>query len=271
MTQQNSGYLQSGDGKVYYETAGEGETVVLCHAGFVDSGMWDNQWDALAQRYHVVRYDMRGYGKSDPVTEPVSRREELYKLLTHLSVKRAHLIGCSMGGETIMDFALDHPEMVASLVVVSAVPSGFEMQGAPPAELLEMMAAMQQGDLARGAELQLRLWIDGAYRQPEEVDPQVRQRAAEMNRIPVERGTSAVPNEPLNPPAAQRLGSITAPALIITGALDNPEIRRIGGVMAAEIPNARQVTIEGAAHVPNMEKAAEFNRAVLAFLEGIAE
>ena len=269
MTQQNSGYLQSGDGRLYYETAGAGTAVVLCHAGFLDSGMWDDQWTALAQRYHVIRYDMRGYGQSDPVTQSGARYEELYHLLAQLGVERAHLIGCSLGGEVVLDFALVHPERVASLVVVSAVPSGFEMQGEPPAELLEMMAAMQQGDLVRGAELQLRLWIDGGYRQPEQVNPQVRQRAAAMNRIPVERGTFAVANEPLNPPAARRLGAITAPALIITGALDNPEILRAAGVMATELPNAQQVTIADAAHIPNMDQPEAFNKAVLAFLERI--
>jgi pimeloyl-ACP methyl ester carboxylesterase len=272
MTHQNSGYLQIGDGNVYFETAGEGEAVVLCHAGFVDSGMWDDQWETLAQRYHVIRYDMRGYGKSDAADGQVSHREELYRVLSHLGIERAHLIGCSMGGETIMDFALEYPEMVASLVVVSAVPSGFEMQGEPPAMMLEMIAALQQGDLERGAERQIRLLVDGPSRQPEQVDAGVRQRALEMSRIPLERGMwAAADAQPLDPPAAQRLHSIPAPTLIVVGALDDAEIRRIGGVMAAEIPGAKRVTIEGGAHMLNMEKPAEFNRAVLAFLKNVGK
>lgn len=270
MTPQTGSFVEIDGGRLYYETAGAGETVVLCHAGFVDSGMWDDQWDALAGRYHVVRYDMRGYGQSDPVTEPVTRYEELHRLLAHLGVERAHLVGCSLGGEVILDFALKYPEKAASLIVVSTVPGGFEMQGEPPADLLAMMAAMQQGDLSLAAELQLRLWIDGADRQPEQVNPQVRQRAAAMNRIPLERGTFAAPAaQPLNPAAAQRLGSIAVPTLIITGALDNPEILRAAGVMANEIQGAEQVTIEGTAHMPNMEQPEAFNRAVLAFLKQI--
>ena len=93
-----SDYVEVNGGKIYYEMAGEGETVVLSHAGFVDSRMWDDQWEEFAQRYRVMRYDMRGYGKSDPVQGPVSRRDDLYRLLQKLGIEQAHMIGCSLSG-----------------------------------------------------------------------------------------------------------------------------------------------------------------------------
>lgn len=270
-----TGTLESGDGKLYYETAGSGEPLVLSHAGFVDSRMWDDQWAEFAQHYRVIRFDMRGMGQSDPVRAPLSRREDLRRLLDHLNVERAALLGCSMSGEMVIDFALEHPERVAALIAVSAVPSGFEMHGEPPAELLDMIAAMQQGDLARASELQLRLWVDGPFRQPDQVDPQVRQRAAEMNWITLVNATwaraDAQPLNPLDPPAAQRLGEIGVPTLILAGALDNPEILRAADVMATSIRGAKKAIIPEAAHVPNMERPAEFNRLVLEFLsaEGV--
>jgi pimeloyl-ACP methyl ester carboxylesterase len=143
------------------------------------------------------------------------------------------------------------------------------MQGEPPADLLAMFGAMQQGDLAQVSELQLRLWVDGPFRQPEQVDLAVRQRAAEMNRIPVEYGTfglDAQPLDPLAPPAVTRLNEVRVPTLIVAGALDNSELLRAAEVMEQGIPQAKKVIIAGAAHVPNMEKAAEFNREVLGFL-----
>src|SRR5690606_15491911 len=116
-----------------------------------------------------------------------------------------------MGGATAIDFTLEHPEMVMSLIAVSAVPDGFEMRGEPPPDLMEMIGAMQQGDLKRASELQIRIWVDGMFRQPEQVDPNVRQRAAEMNWIPVSSGTMALdmqPVNPLTPPAIERLSAI---------------------------------------------------------------
>src|SRR5579859_3425605 len=75
MVKTTTGYVDLDDGKLYYEMAGDGDTFVLGHAGFVDSRMWDDQWETFTQRYQVIRYDMRGYGKSDPAHGPVNRRE----------------------------------------------------------------------------------------------------------------------------------------------------------------------------------------------------
>lgn len=270
-TATQTGYIEVNDAKLYYEMAGEGQPVILGHAGFVDSGMWDAQWEVLSAGFKVIRYDMRGYGKSDLAPSPVSRRDELLGVMRALDIDRAALIGCSLSGEVMLDFALVHPEMVDALVLVSSVPGGFEMVGEPPAALFEMIGAVQAGDVTRASELQIRLWVDGGYRQSEQVDPTVRGRAAAMNLIAVKNGTWATaesqPINPLTPPAVGRLNEIGVPTLVIVGALDHPEILRAADVMAGTIPDAQKVIIADSAHVPNMEKPAEFNAAVLALLE----
>lgn len=267
MTHVTRGYVDLGDGKLYYEVGGEGEPLVLSHAGFVDSQMWDDQWHDFTQHYRVIRFDMRGFGKSEPAEGPITRRDDLYRLLKHLNLARATLVGCSMSGEIILDFALEHQEMVAALVVISAAPGGFELQGEPPRYLMEMMAAVEQGDLALASELQNRIWIDGPFRQPEQVDPLVRQRAAEMNRIALANKTwSKMDASPLNPPAVHRLNEIRVPTLIIAGKLDHPEILRAAEVMTAAMPGARKVILPDCAHMPNMEQPGQFNPVVLDFL-----
>lgn len=272
MIRKTTGYVDLGDGKVYYEIAGEGAPLVFLHAVPFDSRMWDDQWRDFSQRYSVIRFDLRGLGKSDGLEEPASRRQELYRVLEATGVKRATLVGCSLSGETVLDAALERPELVSGLIVVSAVPGGFELQGEPPKELMEMLVAVEQGDLALASELQMRIWVDGPFRQPGQVDPLVRRRAAEMSRSALAQGTwrlaLAPPPDPLDPPAVQRLDRIKAPALIIAGELDNPEILRAAGVMANAIPGAQKVVIPGAAHLPNMEKPAEFNQVVQDFLRG---
>jgi pimeloyl-ACP methyl ester carboxylesterase len=118
----------------------------------------------------VIRFDQRGFGKSDPAQGPVSRRRDLLLVLDELEVERAALLGCSMGGEVAMDVALEHSERVSALIVASATPSGFELQGAPPRYVMEMMEAAQKGDLERTSDLQIRIWVDGPSREPEQVD-----------------------------------------------------------------------------------------------------
>lgn len=264
-------YIKVDGASIYTESAGRGDTVVFLHAGFLDSGMWDAQFEALSRTHHVVRYDQRGFGRSDPAAGPVARHTELAAIFEALGISQAAIIGCSQGGTAALDFALAHPEKVAALVLVSAAPSGFQMQGEPPADLMAMFGAAQQGDLARVSELQIRLWIDGASRQPDQVDAETRAYAARMNRIAVERGTffvaDAQPPNPLDPPAAQRLGEVKSPVLVIAGGLDHPELLRAADVLAAQISGARKLVIANAAHTPNMERPDDFTRALLDFLQ----
>lgn len=260
--------------RIYYETAGQGEAVLFAHAGFVDSRMWDEQFEYFARFYQVIRFDMRGYGRSDPAQGPVVRRDEITALLKHLGIPKAALVGCSMGGADVLDFALEHPDMVQTLVLVSTAPGGFTMQGEPPPGLMEMFAALQQNDLQRASELQIQIWVDGMFRKPEQVDPRVRRRAAEMNRIAVANQTflkaDTQPLHPLDPPAANRLKEVRVPTLVIAGALDHPEILRAANFMAQAVPSTKTCILPNSAHVPNMEQPEAFNQAVFDFFQGEA-
>jgi len=256
---------------LHYEIAGNGETIILGHAGFVDSRMWDAQWDALSANYRVLRFDMQGYGQSPVATQPISRSEELLSVMDSLNIEKAHLVGCSLSGAAYIDFALTHPERVLSLTVINAVPGGFEMQGEPPRYMMEMFGAMQSGDVEQASELQIRIWIDGMYREPDEVDSDLRQKALEMNKIAVQNQTFFIadsqPVNPLDPPAIERLSEISYPVLIVDGMLDHPEMGRAATLMQEQIPGAIRKSIEGAAHLPTMEKPDDFNHILLDFLK----
>jgi pimeloyl-ACP methyl ester carboxylesterase len=264
-----TGHLNLGHGKLYYETVGEGEPIVFIHAAFLDSRMFDAQWTALAEQYRVIRYDMQGFGQSDPASGPLCRRENLRQLLTHLDIEQAHFVGCSNGGQIALDLLLEEPERALSLALVGSTPSGLE-QGAPPPEILEMFQAYQDGNIARVNELQIRVWFDGLSRQASDVDPHLRQQALLMNRIPVERRTFLVadmqPLRPLDPPALTRLETVHCPTLVVVGALDHAEVLRAADIMAEKIPDARKVVIEQSGHVPSFERPDVFTPLLREFL-----
>ncbi len=263
-------YLDLGDGKLFYETAGSGMPLVLTHAAFLDSRMFDDLWEPLAKHFRVIRYDMRGFGKSGPVSGPICRRDDLDRLLKHLNVNEAHLVGCSNGGQISLDLALEAPQRVKSLTLVGATPSGFQMVGEPPRYIMEMIAALQKGDIDLASELQIRIYLDGEHREPEQVDAVMRKKALEMNRIPVSQSTFFIadtqPFNPLDPPAITRLESVTCPTLVIAGALDNSEVLRAADEMAKRIPNARKTLIDSAGHVPSYEQPEAFVKLLLNFL-----
>jgi pimeloyl-ACP methyl ester carboxylesterase len=270
MIETNKGYLDLEDGQLYYESAGAGMPLVLTHAAFLDCRMFDAIWEPLARHFKVVRYDMRGFGQSSPANGPVCRRADLDQLLNHLGLTRAHLVGCSMGGQVCLDLALEQPQRIASLTLVDSTPSGFELRGAMPRYMPEMIAALQSGSVEQASELQIRIWLDGEAREPGQVDAELRQKALEMNRIAVTRNTFFLadqqPVKPLDPPAITRLEAVSCPTLIVVGSLDHPEVLRAAEVMATRIPHARKVTVEGSGHVPSYEQPDQFVGQVLEFL-----
>jgi pimeloyl-ACP methyl ester carboxylesterase len=257
--------------KIYVESAGEGPALVLGHAGFLDSRQWDAQWEPFAGRYWVVRYDLGGYGKSDPLSHPIFRVQELKAVLDALGIERAALLGCSLSGSAAIDFTLANPDRVPALISVSAVPSGYQMEGEMPPALAEVIVALESHDFDRASEFQIRLWLDGPFRTPEQVSPDVRRVALEMNSIAVRNETwpkmdsQAVP-EP-GAPALERLKEIQASVLTIAGELDHPEVVRACRYVADHVPGGTFLAIPNAAHVPNMDDPATFNDAVLRFLD----
>lgn len=255
-----------------YEVAGHGYPLVLVHAGIADRRMWDDQWSAFADRYQVIRYDMRGFGETPMVAGPFAHQHDLYGLLRFLSIEHAYLLGCSQGGTTVIDFALEHPAMAAALIPVCSTPSGHQFTGEPPRQLNEVIAAFDAGKLERASELEVQIWVDGRQRSPNQVPAAIRDRVREMNLIALRNDAADVGgiNQPLEPPAVGRLGELQAPTLVIVGDLDEPGVVEAGDIMARTIPGARKVVITGTAHLPNMERPDEFNHAVLEFLGKVA-
>ena len=266
MSAPRTGFADINGARIYYEVAGAGHPLVLVHAGIADSRMWDDQFAAFAKQYRTVRYDLRGFGRTEMVAGPFSHREDLHGLLRFLGIDRAHLLGCSMGGATIIDFALERPGLISALVPVCAGVSGNKRSGPPPKEWAELEAADRAGDLERVSELEVRIWVDGPHRTPDQVDPAIRDKVRAMNLIALRTPEDLGSEGRLDPPAIGRLGEIGAPTLVIVGDLDQPHVVATADRLAAAVAGARRAVIAGAAHLPNMERPAEFNRLVLDFL-----
>ena len=272
-----TGFADVNGARLYYEMAGDGHPLVFVHVGIAASRMWDDQFAVFAKHYRVVRYDMRGFGQSQPVPGEFSFSADLHSLLQHLGIEQAHLIGCSMGGAAIIDFALEHPDMVTALVPVCSGLSGYKYEGEQPAGWDAVMAEVdvlkeltEQGKKQEAAQLEadldVRVWVDGMYRTPDQVDPVVRERVREMAAITYAYADVTAKHVPPEPPASGRLDQIQVPTLVVVGMGDLPSIVEIADVLAIRIPGARKVEMPVVAHVPNMERPDEFNRIVLDFL-----
>ena len=264
-------FAEIGGTKFYYEMAGNGPALVLVHAGIADGRMWEDQFQAFAQQYRVLRYDRRGFGRTPMVAGAYSHHQDLYDLLTVLKIERAFFVGCSQGAKTVVDFTLEHPRMTSALVLVSPALSGFAFAGEPPPQAQQLDAADAAGDIELVNELELQIWVDGPRRTPAQVDPTVRERVREMNLIALKTPEDLGDEQALVPAAVNRLDEIHAPTLVLTGEMDTPKTLAAVELLARQIPGAKKVSIAGAAHVPNMEQVEAFNDHVLSFLGRLGE
>ena len=271
-TKNEHGLAATNNALIYYEIAGEGQPFIMIHAGVADNRQWNNEFAHFAKHYRVVRYDLRGYGKSEPVDGEFSNLRDLTALLDHLHLDQpVILMGCSMGGGLSMDFALTHPSKVKALIMVGSGPSGLELDVPRAAKFEEAEQAFKAGDLDLVAELETQIWFDGTGRTPAQVDQAMRQLAYEMNRHALDLDAKQLGKQlpDTEVPAAKRLNELHIPVLVIVGAHDNPYIQAASTYMAENIPSARKVVIEDAAHLPNMDHPDEFQRIVTEFLESI--
>lgn len=264
MRQPKTGFMEVDRARLYYEVAGEGHPLVLIHGFFFDRRMWDDQFMAFARGYRVIRYDVRGFGKSKLPEEPYSDVQDLYSLLRFLNIDKAHVLGLSMGGGIAINFTLEHPDMVDALIPVASSLRGYR----PPADVMQKISEIDAtgvaGDIPRAIEMFIEMWMSGPMGH---VDPAVSQWAREIMKdysFAVE--SSPQEEHPPVPAAIDRLSRIHVPTLIVVGDRDQSYILAIAALLEAGIAGARKVVIAGAAHIVNMDKSEEFNRAVLDFL-----
>lgn len=264
-----TGFAQVNGARLYYEIAGEGEPIVLIHAGIADCRMWDAQFRHFASHSLVIQYDMRGYGRSKMIPGEYSNHGDLVALLDTLGVESAALVGHSLGAATALNFALSFPERADALVLAAASLSGHAWSNLALEMGSAVDEALERGELERAAELELRMWVDGPARKPDTVEASIRERMRQMLIPLYETGQSEGKIRRLEPPAIQRLHEITVPTLVFVGDSDVPDMMSIADKLEAGIANARKVVFSHTAHMINLEQPERFNRLVDEFLEAL--
>jgi pimeloyl-ACP methyl ester carboxylesterase len=263
--QRRSGFAEVNGTRLYYEVAGSGEPVVLVHAFTLDTRMWDDQFEALARDFRVIRYDARGFGKSAAPNpgEPYSNAADLAALLGQLDVRRAHVVGLSMGGRFALDYAVTYPDGLHSLVVIDGVIGGWQWSREWIAAYAPIVAAGRRRDVAQAKSLWLGLSLFAAARAQAPVGVRLKQMVDDYSGW---HFVNQNPERAVSPPAVGRLGTIRAPTLVVVGELDLPDFQRMSERLERDIPGARRATIPGAGHFANMEAPDGVTRALREFL-----
>lgn len=267
MTQAKGGMAEVPGGTLAWEVAGDGPGVVLLHPGLWDSRVWDEQFATFSGRYRVVRYDLRGYGRSSrPVPgQAYSHVADLLAVMAAAGLERAALVGNSLGGRVAVDAALTDPERVSALVLAAANVGGFEETEEEAAAYADVERAIEEaiqaGDARRAMELELSVWT-ATLGTDDAAGARIRQIAFDNVHVVTmdESGAARLDD------AFARLAAIRVPTLVLTADHDPPVFGRLGRAIAERIADARFVELEDCDHVMPLRRPDAFDRVVLAFL-----
>lgn len=262
------GFLATGSARLYYQTGGQGVPVVFLHGFGLDCRMWRPQFGTLAQSFRVIRYDLRGYGRSSLPEGPYAHSDDLLELLHHLGALPAHLVGLSMGGQLALRLALTHPQAVRSLVLADSALDGYRWSVEWQERWRGILEAARAGDLEEAKRRWLRHPLFApALEQPPLAASLTEQIGDYSGWHWVHRDPDGVPS----PPALERLEQVAQPALVVVGERDLADFQAIAHILAGRLPNARKVVIPGAGHMANLEAPDPFNREVLGFLRRVSQ
>jgi 3-oxoadipate enol-lactonase len=249
--------------ELYYEVGGEGQPLVLLHDGLLDRRVWDDQFVAFARLYRTIRYDRRGYGKSSAPDRPFSDVSDLHRLLRRLGTDKAYLLGISNGGKVALEFALEHPGMVAALVLVGPSLGGYRPSEEKQRRVSEILLVAGE----RGAESVVEAWMEDPFYPPAKDKPVARETVRRIARENLPRLLSApgLREEPY-PSTMENLSRIVAPTLIVVGERDDQDNRKIASILASRLPRAQKKVFAGCSHLVNLERPEEFYSVVVDFL-----
>lgn len=247
---------------------GDGLPVIFLHAGVCDKRMWLDQMQAVADAgWHAIAYDRRGYGEATSPDEPFSHLDDIEALLEALDIHAAVLVGCSMGGGLAVDFALAHPGRVIGLVLVGTSITGAPWSVTAEEQAIEMAEedAWERGDLDLLNKVQAHEWLDGPRSRSGRVGGAARALFLDMNALALNK--PPLNQEEARPDAWSRIEEVSAPTLLIVGDEDFTALVDRHETLSETMPNAFAVVLEGAAHIPSIEKPELVNSLILQFLD----
>ena len=251
------------DSGIYFELAGSGRPLVLIHGNMLDSRMWDLNFHQLAGHFTVLRYDMRGFGRSGSASLATgSVVGDLAGLLDYLNIDSTSICGSSLGGVAAMNFCLEHPDRIDSLILADSDLSGFPISAELADAILQTHHALSDGDIDKAVDI----WLNHPMLAPARRLPAVDSLLQSMVRDYSWRDWLGGRAFLLDRAAIGRLGEIVASTLVLTGREDMPRFAAIAETLCRDIANSRRLVIPGAGHLPNMERPDVFNEAVIDFL-----
>jgi pimeloyl-ACP methyl ester carboxylesterase len=263
--QTRAGMMNVGDASLRYDVTGTGPALVFVNGAALNFSSWDDQVAEFARDHRVIRYDLRGFGKSTGHADRTAEPDDLRILLDSLGVRSARIVGLSRGAMVAATFAVRWPERVDALVLYGV--------GAPPDFPTQPDAAGRRERLAhivRNHGLDSLKQFMGtrpnAWIPPNRPDAHERIRKAMADYDAREVLDPRPPSNRVAPATIAELARLRMPVLLIHGDHEMPLQLAVADTLERHIPGVRRVVIANGGHGAHFAQAEAFNRELRAFL-----
>lgn len=258
------GFIHSDQEEIYYESAGQGETVVFCHGLGGNHASWFQQVPFFARFYRCITWDQRGFGRSTingKQTSPALAAIDLKRLIDQFGLAPVHLVGQSMGGWAAVGFALAYPHLVRSMVLADTLGGIYTAQIRQGFDtFLKQAAALPPSRPLLGYHPAVGI----AFSRQSPVQAYLYQQLGSFGNPPSTLEMFQALRDTEYPTDA--LKNLTFPILCIVGSEDRLILPAWVRQVAAALPDAQVIEIASTGHSPYFEDAATWNQAVLTFL-----
>jgi pimeloyl-ACP methyl ester carboxylesterase len=264
------GFANINGTSIYYEMKGEGIPIILMHGFACDIRNWDNQFEVLSKNYKVIRYDLRGFGKSslpDTLT-PYSHVKDLIALLDFLQLDSVIIVGHSMGGLAAFEFTYSIPGRVYALVFAEGAASlkGFNTQPGSR-EVGQMFGEVFNIGRTEGVEKgKDALMQTGVFKST--IDNPNSERIFKQMVMDYSgwHWKNRNPMQSYKQIEFEDISNLQVPVLLINGELSQDHYHQTMQKMHKYLPNSKLIVLKNSGHMLNLENPDQFNHEVLTFL-----
>jgi len=250
MKERTSNFIEIEGLKLHYTVTGEGNPIILLNPAFLDSRVWDLLVKDLSTDYQVVQLDFRFSGRTEQDDSDYSLYEDLHMLIEEMEFEKVNLVGLSAGGHTALEYAIQYPDKVDKLFLISTGLFGVKEDKRKVHRMEKFQNALYSGDIKKAAEEWTKMWLIGENRSFENIPKEKIDLFMSITEHNLYKSVNFKMPKFIDPPVNVQLSKLDNEIYHMIGNKDYEDLFESNKVFRDNIKNYHEETVEAAHIIP---------------------